>query len=102
MPSRRVMARHGAALAAAAHRDVDHVALDALELGEAAVGGERRVDLLLEELLDLLGDRAGELEVLARQRVGAVRVAEHEARAAAGGDVERGAGELLDASRRAR
>ena len=36
--------------------------------------------------------------MLARQRVGPVRVAQHEAGAAAGGDVERGARELLDAA----
>src|SRR3546814_2974205 len=58
---------------------------------------EGRVDLLVEELLDLLGDRAGELEVLALQRVRAVRVAQHEAGAATGGHVERGALELVDA-----
>src|SRR3546814_4245787 len=38
--------RHGAALAAAAHGDVDLVVLDALELGEAAVRSEEHTSEL--------------------------------------------------------
>ena len=50
----------------------------------------------VEQLLDLLGGGAGEIELDAGERVGAVRVAQDEAALAVGaGHVERGALELI-------
>ena len=56
------------------------VVVDTVKRGEAAVRGQRRVDRLLEQLGDLLGDRPGELESTPAQRVGPVGVADDQAR----------------------
>jgi len=53
---------HGAALAAAAHGEIDLGAFDLLELGPAAVCRKRRIDLLRQQLRYLFFDGAGELD----------------------------------------
>ena len=102
MPSVKRHRAHRAALAAAAHGDVDRVAVDADQRGEATVRAERRVDALLEQLADLLGDVAGELERAGTgQRIGTVGIADDEpALAGVGRHVERRTAQGVDRCRR--
>src|SRR5581483_8893127 len=97
--------RHGgqrATVAAAAHRDVRGRAFDTHDRRVAAVRGDRRVHLLVEELADLLLRRAFELDRVTEARGrGPVRVAQHEtALIRVRGQVERGAAQVVDAAGR--
>jgi hypothetical protein len=93
--------RHGATLAAAAHGDEGRVAVDRDQCGESTVRRNRRVDLVLDNGLDLGDDRA--FQIAARRNrngsfglLGLVGVGEHHA-GSVGGDVEGGTAKLVDA-----